>query len=123
MAYMAIDSNQQRHRPIDICLSHDWPAGVWDYGNKEKLLRTKPYFRDDMTSGKLGSPPLMHLLQAIKPRYWFAAHLHVKFAATIPHYQLDPSTDNINSKKRPILTKSVVSTTQFLALDKVLPGR
>ena len=24
-------------------------------------------------------------LQAMKPRYWFAGHLHVHFAAAVPH--------------------------------------
>lgn len=75
----------QSDRPVDILLSHDWPAGIWDYGNRDRLLRTKPYFREDMQSGKLGNPPLMHLLMTIKPRFWFSAHLHVKFGATIQH--------------------------------------
>jgi hypothetical protein len=81
MAHLA-----QSSRPVDIMLSHDWPSQIWEYGNKERLLKIKPYFRDDITSGKLGNPPLMHLLQSIKPAYWFAAHLHVKFAATVPHF-------------------------------------
>jgi hypothetical protein len=71
---------------VDIFLSHDWPAQIWEYGNKERLLKIKPYFREDIQTGKLGNPPLMHLLQSIKPAYWFAAHLHVKFAATVPHF-------------------------------------
>jgi len=75
----------QSAHPVDVFLSHDWPAGIWDFGNRERLLKVKPYFREDMQSGKLGNPPLMHLLQSIKPSYWFAAHLHVKFAATVVH--------------------------------------
>lgn len=71
--------------PVDIFLSHDWPLGIWEHGNKQQLLRTKPYFREDMESGKLGSPPLMHLLRGLRPSHWFAAHLHVKFRAEVWH--------------------------------------
>lgn len=71
--------------PVSLFLSHDWPLQIWDYGNKERLLKIKPYFREDMNTGKLGSPPLMHLLRSLRPAYWFAAHLHVRFAATVPH--------------------------------------
>jgi lariat debranching enzyme len=72
-------------KPIDVFLSHDWPGGVWDYGDKAKLLSKKAFLKDDMISGKLGSPPLMDLMRVLKPPLWFAAHLHCKFAAIIPH--------------------------------------
>lgn len=39
----------------------------------------------------------------MKPDYWFAAHLHCKFAAVIPH--------------------GCGKVTKFLALDKCLPKR
>lgn len=29
---------------LDICLSHDWPCGVWKYGDVNQLLRFKPHF-------------------------------------------------------------------------------
>lgn len=43
------------------------------------------------------------LLKLLQPKYWFAAHLHCKFAAIVNH-------DDENS-------------TKFLALDKCLPNR
>jgi len=91
----------QSPRNIDIFLSHDWPANIWEYGNKDRLLKVKPFFRDDMATGKLGNPPLMHLLQSIKPSYWFAAHLHVKFAATVPHFSPSFETEQGAQQSRP----------------------
>lgn len=66
-------------------MSHDWPVGIEQHGDVNDLLRRKPFFREDVESGKLGSPPLMDLLRNLKPQWWFAAHLHVKFVATVNH--------------------------------------
>ncbi|GFT27568.1 lariat debranching enzyme [Trichonephila clavipes] len=96
---------KQVQKPIDICLSHDWPTGVYHYGNKEELLRYKPFFREEMRTNKLGSQPAEELLEKLKPSYWFSAHLHCKFTAIVPH----------DDKNRP--------ETKFLALDKCLPRR
>lgn len=38
-----------------------------------------------MRAGKLGSPPLMGLLQNLKPKWWFAAHLHARYEAAFNH--------------------------------------
>lgn len=35
--------------------------------------------------GALGSPPMMGLLRTLKPAWWFSAHLHVKYEATVHH--------------------------------------
>ncbi|EDP43949.1 hypothetical protein MGL_1346 [Malassezia globosa CBS 7966] len=72
-------------RHPDIFLSHDWPNGVEQYGDVPNLLRRKPFFRDEVLSFSLGSPPLQALLRDLKPRFWFSAHLHVRFAATVTH--------------------------------------
>lgn len=43
-------------------MSHDWPNGITDFGDKKELLRYKKHFYDDIRQGKLGSDPLKLLL-------------------------------------------------------------
>ncbi|KAJ8668130.1 hypothetical protein QAD02_009793 [Eretmocerus hayati] len=90
---------------IDVFMSHDWPCGITNYGNIKALLKKKPFFKNDIDSNNLGSPPAMELLKHHYPSHWFAAHLHCKFSALVPKED-DSST-----------------VTKFLALDKCLPKR
>ena len=123
----------QRRRRIDMFLSHDWPQRIWDYGKNsgQQLLRMKPFFRDDMMSGKLGSPPLRTILDHIQPRFWFAAHLHVKFAAVYPHATTAATASTIDEGNEMSGSSSSSSSSdvvtgrvsRFLSLDKLLPGR
>ncbi|KAF9225845.1 DBR1-domain-containing protein [Gyrodon lividus] len=69
----------------EIFLSHDWPQSIERHGDVQGLLRRKPFFRQDVNSGNLGSPPLMGLLQILRPNWWFSAHLHVRFEAIVRH--------------------------------------
>jgi lariat debranching enzyme len=94
----------QLSRPVDIAMSHDWPTGIAKHGDTESLLRRKPFFRQEVEEGSLGSPPAEALLNHLKPKFWFSAHLHVKFAAAVHHDQSG-------------------TVTRFLALDKCLPRR
>ena len=88
---------------VDVFLSHDWPRGVARHGEMDDLIRKKKFLADELRSNTLGSPPGETLLHALKPSYWFSAHLHVKFAAMVRHHG--------------------GGVTKFLALDKCLPRR
>ncbi|XP_062572881.1 lariat debranching enzyme A-like [Saccostrea cucullata] len=98
---------KQISRPVDIFLSHDWPRGIYNFGNVNMLLKKKQYFREEVEQDRLGSPASKDLLYHLKPEYWFAAHLHVKFPAIVQHQEVDG-----NQKQ-----------TKFLSLDKCLPRR
>lgn len=69
----------------DIMMSHDWPQGIEQHGNIQELLRKKPFFREEVERNDLGSPCNRELLDVLKPKWWFSAHLHVKFTAAVNH--------------------------------------
>lgn len=48
-------------------------------------MQKKPFFRKEIQTNTLGSPPLLSLLQELKPTYWLSAHLHVRYAALFKH--------------------------------------
>ena len=72
---------------VDIMLSHDWPRGIERHGDTAGLLRKKNYFKLEIQQNNLGSPANEAVLRTIKPRWWFSAHLHVKFEATVRHIE------------------------------------
>lgn len=76
-----------------VFLSHDWPQSIEHHGDVRGLLKRKPFFKNDVNSGNLGSPPLMGLLRTITPQWWFSAHLHTRFEARVVHEQPAPSEE------------------------------
>ena len=71
--------------------------------NNTVILNIPPISRDEIANNVLGSQAGESLLHELKPKYWFSAHLHCRFAATVQHNE--------------------EQATQFLALDKCLPRR
>ena len=46
----------QLRLPMDVFLSHDWPAHIATMGDTNALLRKKSFLRDEVRDGSLGSP-------------------------------------------------------------------
>ena len=90
--------------PVNIVMSHDWPKGVYHYGNLDELYRWKGFLRQEIEENTLGSSAAEDVLRSLQPDHWFSAHLHVRFPARIQHSQTS-------------------KVTNFLALDKCLPKR
>lgn len=76
---------QQVRTQVDIGISHDWPRGVEWKGDWKKLFRQKAHLEEDARSGQLGSVAAKMVVDRLKPRWWFSAHLHCKFAGVIDH--------------------------------------
>ena len=70
---------------VDVGISHDWPRGIEWHGDYKSLFRQKDLFEADAKAGTLGSSAAKYVLNRLRPPWWFAAHLHCKFAATIDH--------------------------------------
>ena len=70
---------------VDIGISHDWPRGVEWKGNWKQLFRCKPGFEEDARAHQLGSVGAQYAMDRLRPKYWFAAHLHAKFAAVVKY--------------------------------------
>ncbi|XP_043239528.1 lariat debranching enzyme A-like [Amphibalanus amphitrite] len=110
---------------MDIFISHDWPRGVYHHGDVNQLLSKKPFFREEVESNKLGSRPAEELLHRLQPRFWFSAHLHVKFSALVEHGRQvgDPPPAAAGPDAAAPPATGGGRTTRFLALDKCLPRR
>merc|ERR1712018_1095185 len=92
-------------------LSHDWPRGITRYGNEAQLIRFKKHFEDEIQTNTLGSPPGMEILEKLLPAYWFAGHLHCKFAAVFEQ-----------KTKFLCILKSTNHLQRAMPTDKHMPG-
>ncbi|CAG2177422.1 unnamed protein product, partial [Oppiella nova] len=102
-------SDGSRAQALDVMASHDWPLNIHNCGDVQQLLRQSRQMSVDVSAvreNRLGNPLLIPLVTRLKPRHWFAAHLHVKYEAVVKHSAEDPAIQ-----------------TRFLALDKVVPNR
>lgn len=100
---------------VDIMLSHDWPRGIEQHGDTAELIRRKKFFQQEINDNTLGSPCNEDLLVSLRPKLWFAAHLHVKFEAEYHH----KSTINNQSvlTNHPPAHNEITSNTTFIALE------
>jgi lariat debranching enzyme len=51
----------------DVFMSHDWPLGIYNYGDTEALMRKKPFLREQVSNDSLGSPANKLILDQLAP--------------------------------------------------------
>lgn len=85
---------------IDICISHDWPRAIENHGNSRALFNAKPDFEQESRDGTLGNQAATYVMDRLRPPYWFAAHMHCKFAAT-KTYEDTKEADEPRSSEAP----------------------
>ncbi|KAL8782397.1 MAG: hypothetical protein Q9213_005400 [Squamulea squamosa] len=83
----------QLRTQVDVGISHDWPRKIEWQGNHEQLFRFKPHFESDAKTGRLGSPAARYVMDRLRPRWWFAAHLHCKFSAAVNYDPINSASD------------------------------
>ncbi|EFN55283.1 hypothetical protein CHLNCDRAFT_57928 [Chlorella variabilis] len=114
-------------QPLDVFLSHDWPQGIARHGDTNRLLQRKSFLRREIADNSLGSPPAAQLLGALRPAYWFSAHLHTKFAALVvhdaPQHAAAQQAQQQAQQAQQQAQQQYPTATRFLSLDKCLPGR
>jgi lariat debranching enzyme len=75
---------------VDVGMSHDWPRGVEWKGDWKQLFARKSHFEEDARNGQLGSVAAKLVMDRLRPKWWFSAHLHCKFAGIVKHGEGSP---------------------------------
>ena len=101
---------------VDIGMSHDWPQGIEWLGDYERLFKKRTDFKEDAEAGRLGSVAARQCLDRLRPRYWFSAHLHSRYTASLEHgdyvpvkhvrtsqQKLGPASNKVDAVKSPKL--------------------
>ncbi|KAF3004674.1 hypothetical protein E8E14_002758 [Neopestalotiopsis sp. 37M] len=87
---------------VDICLSHDWPRAIERNGDEEALWKVKPFLQRESLKGTLGNPAATYVLDRLRPRYWFSAHMHCHFTALKRHKVAAPDLLISEQQPRPV---------------------
>jgi lariat debranching enzyme len=115
----------QLRTQVDIGISHDWPRAIEKYGNSRALFNMKADFEQESKDGTLGNLAATYVMDRLRPPYWFAAHMHCKFAATRTYEDTMATKDatthtvtktNSSSPKVPI-EPAVIHNTDEIDLD------
>jgi lariat debranching enzyme len=114
---------ENSEKRLDIMVSHDWPLGIYQHGNVQQLLRKKPFFRKEVEQNALGSPPNREILDAIKPKRWFSAHLHVKFEATVVHNVIEQPVLESNSSMQLVPSQVSAENKASVQLEETGGGK
>ncbi|KAG8749857.1 hypothetical protein FRC14_001037 [Serendipita sp. 396] len=102
---------------LGVCISHDWPEGIYNHGDVEALVTKKPFFREDIGKGELGNPHMMELLKGLRPQWWLSAHLHIKFQAEVDHTGKERMSNDSNTLRRQQKQTETRLNTEEIVMD------
>ncbi|KAK5059890.1 hypothetical protein LTR84_009773 [Exophiala bonariae] len=107
---------------VDIGLSHDWPQAIEMHGDYQRLFKYKSFLEPDSRSGKLGSVAAKRCLDHLRPPYWFSAHLHTRFVATVNHGNNQEIPHAVTNDARSIASQSSLNSMNANKQQGVAPS-
>lgn len=109
----------QLRTQVDVAISHDWPRGIERHGDLKTLFKMKPDFERESRDGTLGNPATRDVMDHLRPKFWFSAHLHCKFPA-IKSYSEGVEREQSNGLKK---AQSSPETTEIALSQQIIDSQ
>jgi lariat debranching enzyme len=79
----------KKSRTVSLCLTHDWPSLIFQGPQKNKILKDKKYFSDDIEKNFIGNKGGDIMITLMEPNIYFSGHYHYYLESCLNHNSMN----------------------------------